>query len=333
VHLTSNPIDWYAARAAGIVAYLLLTAVVALGVSMAGRAPGRRWKRWPMFAVEDVHRAGGLLVGTFIALHVATIAIDSYLPFSLGQLAIPLTAHYRPIWTALGIVAAELLLALAVTNHYRDRIPRRWWRGAHYANFAVWLAATLHGLGSGTDRNAPWMIAMFAASAAVVAAAVMWRVGERRRISAALRPAVLVFAAAAAAVVVAALALGPLRAHPRPWNAVRFTDRLSGRILQQDAATRAIVSMSGSATGDQNALVRADLLVGPSQLESTSFQLELLPSGAVCTGTVKAVRSFGFDAECRMADGTRRHVHAAWRLVANARLSGTLTAVPLTSHG
>jgi hypothetical protein len=197
----------------------------------------------------------------------------------------------------------------------------------------VWLAATLHGLGSGTDRNAPWMIAMFAASAVVVAATVMWRVGERRRISAALRPAVLVFAAAAAAVVVAALALGPLRAHARPWNAVRFTDRLSGRILQQDAATRAIVSMSGSATGDQNALVRADLLVGPSQLESTSFQLELLPSGAVCTGTVKAVRSFGFDAECRMADGTRRHVHAAWRLVANARLSGTLTAVPLTSHG
>ncbi len=137
MHLTSSPIDWYAARAAGIVAYLLLTAVVTLGVSMAGRAPGRRWKRWPMFAVEDVHRAGGLLVGSFIALHVVTIAIDSFLPFSLGQIAIPLTSRYRPIWTALGIVAAELLVALAVTNHYRDRIPRRWWRLAHYENFAV----------------------------------------------------------------------------------------------------------------------------------------------------------------------------------------------------
>ena len=197
----------------------------------------------------------------------------------------------------------------------------------------MWVAATLHGLGSGTDRNAPWMVAMFAVSAAAVAAAVTWRVGERRRISAALRPAALACAAAAAAVIVAGLALGPLRAHPRAWNAARFTDRLSGRILQQEAATRAIVSMSGSATGDQNALVRADLLVGPSQLESTSFQLELLPSGAVCTGTVKAVRSFGFDAECRMADGTGRHVHAAWRLVENARLSGTLTAVPLAAPG
>src|SRR4029079_8197607 len=123
VHLTSSPVDWYAARAAGIAAYLLLTAVVTLGVAMAGRAPGRRWRRWPMFAVEDVHRAGGLLVGTFIALHIATIAIDSFLPFSLSQLRIPLTSNYRPVWTALGIVSAELLLALAITNRYRDRIP------------------------------------------------------------------------------------------------------------------------------------------------------------------------------------------------------------------
>jgi len=328
VHLTSSPVDWYAARAAGIAAYLLLTAVVTLGVAMAGRAPGRRWRRWPMFAVEDVHRAGGLLVGTFIALHIATIAIDSFLPFSLSQLAIPLTSNYRPVWTALGIVAAELLLALAITNRYRDRIPRRWWRAAHYANFAVWIAATLHGLGSGTDRGAPWMIAMFAVSAAAVAASVSWRIGERHGIAAALRPVTLAGAGAGAAAVVGLLALGPFSVHHRPWNAQRFTDRLSGRILQQGTAARAIVSMSGTATGLQNALVRADLLVGASRSESTSFQLELLPSGDVCTGTVSAVRSFGFDADCHMADGSGRHVHAAWQLVANARLRGTLSAVP-----
>ena len=52
MHVTSSPVDWYAARAAGIAAYLLLTAVVALGISLAGRAPGRRWRGWPMFAVE-----------------------------------------------------------------------------------------------------------------------------------------------------------------------------------------------------------------------------------------------------------------------------------------
>jgi methionine sulfoxide reductase heme-binding subunit len=329
VHVTSSPVDWYAARAAGIAAYVLLTAVVALGISLAARAPGRRWRRWPMFAVEDVHRVGGLLVGSFIALHVITIAIDSFLPFSLGQLAIPLTSRYRPVWTALGIVAAELLLALAVTNHYRRRIPRRWWRGAHYANFAVWIAATLHGMGSGTDRSTVWMIALDAVCVAAVAAAVTWRVGVRRGLGGVLRPSALIAAGGGAAAVVVALALGPLQAHPRPWNAPRFTDALAGRILQNTAVTRALVSMTGTATGRQNALVRADLLVGAQRLEATSFQLELLPSGLVCRGTVVSVRSFGFDAVCRLSDGSRRHVHAAWRLVDNATLRGTLTAAPI----
>jgi hypothetical protein len=286
-----------------------------------------------MFAVEDVHRVGGILVGSFIALHVLTIAIDSFLPFSLGQLAIPLTSRYRPIWTALGIVAAELLLALAVTNHYRRRIPRRWWRRAHYANFAVWIAATLHGIGSGTDRGTPWMIALFAVCAAAVAAAVTWRVGVRRGLGAVVRPGAVIGAGAVAAAIVAGLALGPLQAHARPWNASRFSDALTGKILQQSAVTRALVSMTGTATGSQNALVRADLLVGPQSLEATSFQLELIPSGAVCRGTVEKVRSFGFDAVCTLADGTRRRVHAAWRLVDQANLRGTLSAGPVAAAG
>lgn len=328
--LTSNPVDWYAARAAGIVAYLLLSAVVTLGIAMAGRAPGRRWRRWPMFAVEDVHRVGGLLVGSFIALHVATIAIDSFLPFSVRQLVIPLAATYRPVWTALGIVAAELLLALAITNHYRRRLPHRYWRLAHYTNFVVWIGATLHGLGSGTDRSTPWMIALFAGCAAAVTAAATWRVGVRRGLDAVGRPGAAIGAGTAAAALVVALALGPLHAHTRPWNAPRFSDALSGRILQESGSTRAIVSMTGTATGSQNALVRADLLVDPQRLDATSFQLELLPSGAVCSGTVQQVRSFGFDATCRLSDGTRRHVHAAWRLMQNAVLRGTLTAAPIT---
>jgi len=43
---------WYLARSSGIVAYLLLTSSVLLGVLMAGRA---RFT-WPKFAVEEVHR-------------------------------------------------------------------------------------------------------------------------------------------------------------------------------------------------------------------------------------------------------------------------------------
>src|SRR5438034_8370845 len=119
MHLTSSPIDWYAARAGGIAAYLLLSAVVALGATMARRS---KPEGWPRFALEDVHRFGGLLVGTFVTIHVVAIAIDSYLPFTLAQVVVPFTDRYRPLWVGLGIVAAELLLALAVTNRYRQRL-------------------------------------------------------------------------------------------------------------------------------------------------------------------------------------------------------------------
>ena len=109
MHLTSSPIDWYAARAGGVVAYVLLSANVTIGLLMTGK---KSMKHWPRFALEDVHRFGGILVGTFLVLHITAVAIDAYLPFSLTSLVVPLVASYRPIWTALGIVAAELLLAL-----------------------------------------------------------------------------------------------------------------------------------------------------------------------------------------------------------------------------
>jgi methionine sulfoxide reductase heme-binding subunit len=318
VHLTSNPVDWYAARAAGIAAYLILSTVVTLGIGMAGRAPTRVW---PRFAVESIHRFGGLLVGAFVAIHVVTIAIDSFLPFSLMQLAVPMLSSYRPLWVGLGIAGAELLLALAITNHYRDRIPRRWWRTAHYANFAVWTAATLHGLGSGTDRSAAWMITIYAAAVGSVAAAAAWRFGRGRGWTRERG----VGAGLAGAGLVVLLALGPLAAHPRPWNAARFSDTLRGRILESQGSRSAIVSMAGEGDGIQRVLVRADLLLETQSAERTSLQLEYLPSGARCTGGVDHVASFGFDGTCRLTDGTVHHIHAHWQLLAQGTLRGTVS--------
>ena len=312
MHLTSSSLDWYAARAAGVAAYVLLTVVVTLGVTMAGR---KSFRRWPKFAIEDVHRFGGLLVGTFVGIHVLTIAIDSYLPFSVGSLVIPFLSPYKPLWVALGIVGAELLLALAVTNHYRDRLPYRFWRRAHYANFAVWAVVVLHGLGSGTDRASAWFIALYAAGAAVVAGATAWRI---------VRGGILVPAEAAAlvAVAIAGLARGPLHTHHRTWNMVTFREHLSGRVQRQTGVTRGLISMAGTGDGPQRVLVRADLLIAPTRLVTTSFQMEYLPSGMVCRGVVRHVHAYGFEATCRVPSGARRSVHAEWQASAGADLAG-----------
>jgi sulfoxide reductase heme-binding subunit YedZ len=332
VHLTSNPVDWYAARAGGIVAYVLLSVNVSLGLAMTGK---KSLKRWPRFALEDVHKFTGLLTGSFVVLHILAVAIDAYLPFSIVSLAVPLVASYRPIWTGLGIVAAEMLLALAFTNHYRDtKVKYAFWRKAHYMNFAVWGAATLHGVGTGTDRSTPWMIAIFAVAVGMVCGLTVWRVLRRSQPApwaARLAPAL---AGMFGVVAIAGLGLGPLRFQPKTWNAATFRDSLSGRILTDSGVTRGIVSMSGNGTGAQRVLVRADLLVTTSNLASTSFQMEYLPSGTVCVGTVSNVQRSSFDATCKMPDGRTRLISASWTVPNDPQgtfADGVITSRPAPS--
>ncbi|HEY7018716.1 MAG TPA: ferric reductase-like transmembrane domain-containing protein [Gaiellaceae bacterium] len=167
---------WYAARAGGMLAYLLLTASVALGLTLSGRA---RLHRWPRFALEDVHRFVGILAGSFVLVHGGALLLDSYLPFSLGQLLLPGSAPYRPFDVALGVVAAELLAALALTNHYRKRIPHELWRRLHVLNLVVWALALVHGLTAGTDTGTTWALTLYAGSAWLVLALLVNRVMRR----------------------------------------------------------------------------------------------------------------------------------------------------------
>ena len=174
--IASSTAVWYAARAGGIVAYVLVSASVLAGIALAGkqRVPG-----FPRFAVEDVHRFVGVLAGTFIALHIFWLAIDSQSHLTTKSIVIPFISSYRPLWTGLGIVAAELLLALAVTNHYRKRLRYSTWRRLHYLNFAVWGAATLHGLGAGTDSGSTVFLLMYATTVGVVGVLALKRFAPR----------------------------------------------------------------------------------------------------------------------------------------------------------
>jgi hypothetical protein len=113
-------VTWYVVRASGVLAFVFLTVSVALGLHLSGRA---RTRRWPRFALEDVHGFAGVLAGVFIAVHGLALLVDTHMPFSLLQLVVPGTSAYRPLATASGIVAAELLAALAVTNPCESRYP------------------------------------------------------------------------------------------------------------------------------------------------------------------------------------------------------------------
>jgi hypothetical protein len=319
VHVTRSSLDWYVARGAGITAWVLLTLVVLLGTGLAARLS----RLQPRLAVENVHRFASLLAATFVAVHVVAIAIDSWLPFTLRQLLVPLAARYRPVWTAAGIVAAELMLAIGIANRLRGRIPYRLWRRIHYGTLVVWAAATVHAVGAGTDRGAPWLVALVAVLGGVAAGAIAWRLGRRRLPASAAGVAVALVASLAGGATALAMR-GPLRPATRVWNATTFHDVLTGRILVTQGATRAIVSMSGEGAGAQRLLVRADLLATPDGLASTALQVEYLPSGDVCTGTVDDVQPTGFSGTCTLADGSPRPIAASWQLLSDDRLRGTV---------
>jgi sulfoxide reductase heme-binding subunit YedZ len=320
VHVTSSPAIWYAARASGVAAYVVLSLVVCLGLTLGGKAQNRRW---PRFSLEDIHRFGGLLVGSLIGVHVLTIAADSFLPFSLTQLIVPFTARYRPIWTGLGIAAAELLLALAITNHYRKRLPYRFWRLAHYLNFAVWTLASIHGLMSGTDRGAPWLAIIYGLAVASVLMLLVWRFGGH-----VLRSPRVATAGAVTVVALPLLIVGPLRHSPPLWNAAHVNESLTGSVIRNGTQLQQIVSFVGQAEKPQKMLVRADLLVAPQQLESTSLQVEYLPSGDICRGKVTNVGGTSFSGTCRLPNGAQRTVEASW--VANQAGTGVVGQIQLS---
>jgi methionine sulfoxide reductase heme-binding subunit len=172
-----SAVAWYVARSSGIVAYLLLSSSVVLGILMAGRT---RFISWPRFAVEEVHAFLATVTGVFIVLHGGALLLDTVVPFSLAQELVPFSAGYRPFAVGLGVVAAELTAAVGISNLFRPQLPHRVWRRLHYLTLAVWALATAHGLLAGTDRFDPWFAALATASISATLMAAWARFAPQR---------------------------------------------------------------------------------------------------------------------------------------------------------
>jgi DMSO/TMAO reductase YedYZ heme-binding membrane subunit len=71
------------------------------------------------------------------------------------------------------------MLAIVVTSLLRDRIGVRLWRLIHWLAYLSWPVAVLHGIGTGTDSSAPWMLAITVVSIASVCAALAFRLAAR----------------------------------------------------------------------------------------------------------------------------------------------------------
>jgi len=207
---TLNTALWYAARGTGVVALVLFTLVVLLGIlTRSGRTvPGLSG-----FVTAGFHRNASLVALGFLVIHIVSSIIDPFASIKIVDAFVPFVASYRPIWLGLGAVAFDLVLAIVITSLLRNRIGRRTWRGLHWFTYAMWPIAVVHSLGTGSDSAQPWMVGLVAVCVSLVVIAALWRIILVSHAPVAAR------AAAVTAVLVGPMALaifavlGPLAPH------------------------------------------------------------------------------------------------------------------------
>jgi len=169
---------WYATRASGLVAMVLLTLTMVLGITTTTRA---RARRWPGFAQQELHRRISMIAVVFLGIHVLTSVLDSYVHIGWAATVIPFTSSYGRLWVGVGAISLDLMLAVFVSSLLRARMRPGTWRAIHWLAYLSWPVALAHAFGMGTDAGKSWVIALGAACVLAVAAALAWRLREGAR--------------------------------------------------------------------------------------------------------------------------------------------------------
>jgi predicted ferric reductase len=164
---------WYVTRAAGLVAYLLLWLSTVWGLAVSSKVFDPVLQR---FFSYDMHQSISLLAVGFIILHIVVLLGDRYLPFSLAQILIPFIAPYRPVWVGLGVIGLYLTLLVSVTFYIRQRIGYKTFHVIHFASFAAYIAALVHGWMAGTDSTLGTTQVIYAGSALIVVFLLVYRI-------------------------------------------------------------------------------------------------------------------------------------------------------------
>ena len=313
--MIDHTLSWELARVGGMVAYVLITASVVIGmlVSLKLRSP-----RWPRWVTTELHRFVTLLALVFAVVHGVAVWIDPFTGFTPAEVLVPLASHYRPLWVAAGIVAGYLLLGVWASEYARPRIGYAWWRRLHFLSFGVFVLATLHGVGSGSDTADAWGLLVYGTAGASVLILVIWRLLAGGDSAARTLSAIGVLAAAIWLGIFTVS--GPAQSG---WNAIANNGAGSGAsaawlVSHPSSPTAPTASFTANLVGD---LVGEDRLVaridagGGGTLdvqagdESGTLSLSLT-NGWTCSGGLTATQS-ALRAVCRAADGAEVDVEVS----------------------
>lgn len=146
-------LPWIVGRATGIAAYLLLVALVGVGMWLS-----HPWRtRWPVLHPTTRLRSHVVLsvfVFVFVVLHVAAMVSDRYAGVGWLGALVPGASHYRSVPVALGTLAVGAGLAAGVTAWLANSVCQRIWKPIHRLASGCLALVWFHGVLAGTDTAA-----------------------------------------------------------------------------------------------------------------------------------------------------------------------------------
>lgn len=153
----AGPLDyvwWLVSDASGIVALVLISLSVVVGLAMAARVLKRPDVRR---ASARLHEHVAVAALAAIAAHGLTLLGDHWLRPGWRGITIPFALAYRPGFTGIGVIAGYIAVLLGPSFYLRRRIGARRWRKLHRGIVVVWILSVVHALGAGSDASKLWL--------------------------------------------------------------------------------------------------------------------------------------------------------------------------------
>jgi sulfoxide reductase heme-binding subunit YedZ len=169
---------WLASRASGLVALVLVTISVGIGLAMAGK-PAQRGLSRKLLAVHQQTALAALIA---IGLHGVSLLLDPWLQPGVAGVTVPFALGFKTFFTGLGVIAAYLAMLLGLSYYARKRVGARLWRKAHRATIAVYVLGLVHALGAGSDAGSVAFQLWAAVTAVPIALLFVYRLGAGERI-------------------------------------------------------------------------------------------------------------------------------------------------------
>lgn len=170
---------WLAARAGGIVTFLLLTFQICLGLILSHPTNKSTWKLSKR--IFPWHEHIWVFVLAFLVVHIVSIVLDPYAKVTVVGALLPGLSEYRSSAVAIGTMALYAFLVTAITARYTKLLPTGIWLKIHRLSLVVWVLAWLHSVLAGTDSGELGALYVVTGLAVVLSGAYRYWASRQRR--------------------------------------------------------------------------------------------------------------------------------------------------------